>query len=40
VTTGLVSGQLLQITSGLQAGERIITKGTLFIDRLASGAGF
>jgi cobalt-zinc-cadmium efflux system membrane fusion protein len=39
VTTGLVSGQLLQITSGLKVGDRIITKGSLFIDRLASGEG-
>jgi len=39
VTTGLVSGQMLQITSGLNVGDRIITKGSLFIDRLASGEG-
>ena len=37
VTTGLVSGSSVQITSGLGAGEKIVTKGSLFIDRLASG---
>src|SRR4029079_614177 len=39
VTTGLVSGQLLQCAAGLRVGDRIITKGSLFIDRLASGEG-
>lgn len=38
VTTGLVDGNLVQITSGLQAGERVIVKGTIFIDRMA-GSG-
>ena len=37
VTTGVVSGGLLQVTAGLRAGETIVTKGSLFIDRLASG---
>lgn len=37
VKTGLVDGQLIQITSGLDAGEKIVTRGSLFIDRLASG---
>lgn len=39
VTTGLVDGQTIQITSGLETGERVITRGSLFIDRLASGEG-
>ena len=37
VTTGLVDGQLIQITSGLKVGEKVVTRGSLFIDRLASG---
>ena len=37
VKTGLVDGQLIQITSGLDAGDRVVTRGSLFIDRLASG---
>ena len=36
VKTGLVDGQLIQIVSGLDAGERLVTRGSLFIDRLAS----
>jgi cobalt-zinc-cadmium efflux system membrane fusion protein len=39
VKTALVSGQMLQVTAGLTEGERIVTKGSLFIDRLASGEG-
>ncbi len=39
VRTGLANGGAVQITSGLSAGERIVTKGSLFIDRLASGDG-
>ncbi|MET0509171.1 MAG: efflux RND transporter periplasmic adaptor subunit, partial [Burkholderiaceae bacterium] len=37
VRTGLVDGQLIQVTSGLDAGEKVVTRGSLFIDRLASG---
>ena len=37
VTAGVVSGGLLQVTSGLRTGETIVTKGSLFIDRLANG---
>lgn len=37
VRTGLVDGQLIQIASGVDAGERVVTRGSLFIDRLASG---
>jgi cobalt-zinc-cadmium efflux system membrane fusion protein len=36
VKTGLVSGPLLQILDGVAAGERVVTKGSLFIDRAAS----
>lgn len=37
VKTGLVDGNLIQITKGLAVDERIVTRGSLFIDRLASG---
>ncbi len=37
VETGLVSGNMLQITKGLGAGDRVVVRGSLFIDRLASG---
>ena len=36
VKTGLVDGPLIQITSGLAAGEKVVTRGSLFIDRLAA----
>jgi len=38
VRTGLVSGRMVQILDGLQPGERVITKGSLFIDRVAAGS--
>lgn len=38
VHTGLVSGRMVQILDGLQPGERVITKGSLFIDRAAAGS--
>jgi cobalt-zinc-cadmium efflux system membrane fusion protein len=37
ITTGLTAGGLVQVTSGLKAGEKVVTKGTLFIDRAAAG---
>jgi cobalt-zinc-cadmium efflux system membrane fusion protein len=37
VTLGLVNGNLVQVTSGLNSGENVITRGGLFIDRAASG---
>jgi cobalt-zinc-cadmium efflux system membrane fusion protein len=36
VKTGLVDGPLIQITDGVAAGEKVVTRGSLFIDRLAS----
>ena len=36
IKTGLTNGSLVQVESGLAAGEKIVTKGTLFIDRAAS----
>ena len=40
VSIGLVNGGLVQVTSGLQTGEKVITRGGLFIDRAASGNEF
>lgn len=39
VRTGLVYGNSVQILSGISDGERIVTRGSLFIDRLATGDG-
>jgi len=38
VTTGLSSGQMVQVLSGVRAGERIVTKGSLFVDRAAGAS--
>lgn len=37
VETGILDADTIQITGGLRLGERVITRGSLFIDRLASG---
>jgi len=37
VKLGLTSGDVIQVTDGLEAGEDIVTRGALFIDRAASG---
>jgi cobalt-zinc-cadmium efflux system membrane fusion protein len=37
VRVGLDNGPLVEIASGLTPGEKIVTKGALFIDRAASG---
>lgn len=37
VRTGLVDGPLIRILDGVEAGEKVVTRGSLFIDRLASG---
>jgi cobalt-zinc-cadmium efflux system membrane fusion protein len=37
VETGLINGDLVEIKTNLKAGEKIVTKGSLFIDRAASG---
>lgn len=39
IKPGAVSGAYLEVVEGLSAGERIITKGSLFIDRVANGEG-
>ena len=37
IKVGRVSGNMLEVTSGLTAGEKIVTHGALFIDRAAVG---
>ena len=37
VKTGLINGNMIQILDGLRPGDKVITKGSLFIDRLAAG---
>ncbi len=37
VQLGVTNGRMIQVLKGLQVGEKIITKGSLFIDRAASG---
>lgn len=37
VQTGLTNGNLVEVRNNLKAGEKIVTKGSLFIDRAASG---
>ncbi len=38
IKTGLVNGDLVAVEGNLKAGEQIVTKGSLFIDRAASGS--
>lgn len=38
VKTGLINGDLVEIVGNLRPGEQIVTKGSLFIDRAASGS--
>ena len=38
VKTGLINGDLVEIDGNLKPGEQIVTKGSLFIDRAASGS--
>ncbi|UQD75514.1 efflux RND transporter periplasmic adaptor subunit [Bradyrhizobium japonicum] len=38
IKTGLINGNLVEVTSNLKPGEQIVTKGSLFIDRAASGS--
>jgi cobalt-zinc-cadmium efflux system membrane fusion protein len=37
IKTGLINGDLVEIAGNLKPGEQIVTKGSLFIDRAASG---
>ena len=38
IKPGLVNGRLIEVKEGVRLGEGVITKGTLFIDREASGS--
>src|SRR5258705_2158527 len=38
ITTGLTNGELFEVHANLRPGEQIVTKGSLFIDRAASGS--
>jgi membrane fusion protein, heavy metal efflux system len=37
IETGLTNGNLVEVRTNLKAGEKVITRGSLFIDRAASG---
>jgi membrane fusion protein, heavy metal efflux system len=37
ITPGLVDGRMIQVLKGVQPGEKVVTKGSLFIDRAAAG---
>jgi cobalt-zinc-cadmium efflux system membrane fusion protein len=38
IKVGLVNGRVIQAVEGIKAGERVVTRGSLFIDRAASGS--
>ncbi len=38
IKPGLTNGDLVEVASNLKPGERIVTRGSLFIDRAASGS--
>ena len=38
IKVGLINGNLVEVTSNLKPGEQVVTKGSLFIDRAASGS--
>jgi membrane fusion protein, heavy metal efflux system len=38
IRTGLTNGDLVEVDGNLKSGEQIVTKGSLFIDRAASGS--
>ena len=37
IKVGLTSGNMVEVMEGLARGDRVITKGSLFIDRVAAG---
>jgi cobalt-zinc-cadmium efflux system membrane fusion protein len=37
IKVGLTNGSMVEVLKGLAAGDRVVTKGSLFIDRVASG---
>ena len=38
VKTGMTDGRMIQIIDGAKPGEQIVVKGSLFIDRVATGS--
>jgi membrane fusion protein, heavy metal efflux system len=38
IKTGLSNGQMVEVLSGLQLGEKVVSKGSLFVDRAAAGS--
>ncbi len=38
IKTGLSNGQFVQVTDGLTLGEKVVSKGSLFVDREAAGS--
>ena len=38
IKTGLVNGDFVEVTTNLKPGEQVVTRGSLFIDRAASGS--
>lgn len=38
IKTGLSDGQLVQVTEGLRLGEKVVSRGSLFVDRAANGS--
>ena len=38
IRTGLINGDLVEVVSDLKPGEKIVTRGSLFIDRAATGS--
>lgn len=38
IKTGLSNGQMVQLLDGLRLGEKVVTKGSLFVDRAAAGS--
>jgi cobalt-zinc-cadmium efflux system membrane fusion protein len=38
IKTGLSNGNMLQVLDGLRLGEKVVTKGSLFVDRAAAGS--
>jgi cobalt-zinc-cadmium efflux system membrane fusion protein len=38
VALGITNGQMIQVLSGVNGGERVITRGSLFIDRMTSAS--
>ena len=37
IKVGLTNGSMVEVLKGLAPGDRVVTKGSLFIDRVAAG---